>query len=115
MTADRAGRSAERWAALWLRLHGWQILEKRFRTPVGEIDLIACRGETVAFVEVKARPTVAAGLDALRPKQKRRWRRAAEFWQAGHPHDRARTLRFDLVVITPWRLPLHLGNLDDVY
>ena len=113
MSADRTGRKAERLAAIWLRLHGWRILERRLRTPVGEIDLVIGRGRTVAFVEVKARPTREAGLEALRPKQRRRWRRAADYWRTQNPRHHAEMLRFDLVVVAPWRLPLHLANVDD--
>ncbi|HEX2524963.1 MAG TPA: YraN family protein [Geminicoccus sp.] len=115
MTADRIGRSAEGRAALWLRLKGWQILERRFRTPVGEIDLVARRGRVVAFVEVKARPTRDAGLEAVGAKQRRRWRRAADAWLARHPAQQQLTLRFDLIVIVPWRLPFHLQNVGDIY
>lgn len=115
MSADRTGRNAERWAAIWLRLQGWKIIARRARTPVGEIDLVARRGKTVAFIEVKARRSRAAGLEALRRGQRRRWRRAAAYWLAGHPHPPPQTLRFDLVVIVPWRLPLHLIHIEDGY
>ncbi len=50
--AERGGRRAESLAALWLQLKGWQILARRARTPVGEVDLIARRGRLLAFVEV---------------------------------------------------------------
>src|SRR3712207_8606209 len=61
--AEQGGRRAERLAALWLQLKGWKILGRRVRTPVGEVDLVARRGRTVAFVEVKARATAEeAGL-----------------------------------------------------
>jgi putative endonuclease len=56
-SAERGGRRAESLAAWWLRLKGWRILARRVRTPVGEIDLVARRGRTIAFVEVKARAT----------------------------------------------------------
>ncbi|WP_027133732.1 YraN family protein [Geminicoccus roseus] len=112
MSADRTGRRAEAWAAWWLRLQGWRILEHRFRCPVGEIDLVAKRGRTVAFVEVKARPNSAAGLEALQPRQQRRLRRAAEFWLTRHPAGPEQTLRFDLIVVRPWRLPLHLVHVQ---
>jgi putative endonuclease len=115
VTSDRTGRRAEDRAVLWLRLKGWRIVERRWRTPVGEIDLVARRGGVLAFVEVKARPDRAAGLLALQPRQQRRLRRAAEFWLSGHPRDGNLTLRFDLVVIAPWRLPLHVENVLDGY
>lgn len=60
--AEARGRAGERWAAWWLRLKGWQILDRRVRTRAGEVDLVARRGSLVAFVEVKARAS-AADLD----------------------------------------------------
>ena len=57
--AEKRGRGAETIACWWLRLHGWRILAVRARTPVGEVDLIARRFRTVAFIEVKSRATNA--------------------------------------------------------
>ena len=49
---EAAGRRGEFWAALFLQLQGYRIIGKRVKTPVGEIDLIARRGDTIAIVEV---------------------------------------------------------------
>src|SRR3546814_20155523 len=57
--AEAAGRRGERLAAWWLRLKGWRILDTRVRTPAGEVDLVAKRGNLVAFVEVKMRKSAA--------------------------------------------------------
>jgi Predicted endonuclease distantly related to archaeal Holliday junction resolvase len=54
-SAEKRGRGAETLAAMYLRLHGWSILERRARVPGGEVDIVARRGRTLAFVEVKAR------------------------------------------------------------
>jgi len=108
--AERGGRRAERLAAWWLRLKGWRILAVRARTPVGEVDLIARRGRTVAFVEVKARASDdAAGL-ALDEYRLRRVARAAEALapRYSRPGD---TLRIDAMFIVPRRLPRHLANV----
>jgi len=108
--AERGGRRAERLAAWWLRLKGWRILVVRARTPVGEVDLIARRGRTVAFVEVKARASDdAAGL-ALDDYRLRRVARAAEALAPRYagPGD---TLRIDAMFIVPRRLPRHLANV----
>jgi putative endonuclease len=107
--AYRWGLYAELMAAAWLRLKGYRILARRFRSPVGEIDLIARRGAHFAFVEVKARP--AAG-EVLTARQRRRIRRAAEAWLAGasaygHLPD-SFSASFDLVVVRPWRFPQHV-------
>ena len=108
--AERGGRRAERIAAWWLRLRGWRILAVRARTPVGEVDLIARRGRTLAFVEVKARSSDdAAGL-ALDDYRLRRVARAAEALapRFAAPGD---TLRIDAIFIVPRRLPRHLANV----
>ncbi|MCW5696986.1 MAG: YraN family protein [Bauldia sp.] len=106
--AERRGRSAETLAAAFLRAKGYRILARRFRVPVGEVDLVAKRGRTLAFVEVKARRTGDAGLEAISPQGRARIARAAEAYLARYPAAAALTLRFDVIVVAPWRLPRHL-------
>src|SRR4051794_19573544 len=78
--AQRAGHAGERLAALRLQLTGYRILARRFRTKVGEIDLIVRRGRVVAFVEVKRRVQAVAAAEAVTPATRRRIRRAAELF-----------------------------------
>ncbi|HWT11783.1 MAG TPA: YraN family protein [Allosphingosinicella sp.] len=108
--AERGGRRAERLAAWWLRLKGWRILAVRARTPVGEVDLIARRGRTVAFIEVKSRASEAQAGMALDEWRLRRVARAAEALAPRYaaPGD---TLRIDAMFIVPRRLPRHLLNV----
>ena len=95
------GRNAERFAACFLRARGYRVLAERYKTPLGEIDLIASRGRTLVFVEVKARATLSAGLEAITPRQQSRIKAAAEVFLAkGHSQGRC---RFDAVVVTPGR------------
>jgi putative endonuclease len=108
--AEARGRTAERIAAWWLRLHGWRILAQRARVAGGEVDLVARRGSTLAFVEVKARASAdAAGLslDAYRLRRvvAAAERLAPRFIRAGD------TLRIDAIYIVPGRLPRHLPNI----
>ena len=113
-TARRAayqrGSRAEGACALWLRLQGYRILARRFRSPVGEVDLIARRGNLVAFVEVKSRPTLEQALQAVTPGQRRRVVRAAEAFLAANPWLAALDIRFDLMAVAPWRRPRHLAG-----
>jgi putative endonuclease len=102
------GRVAEHLAAWSLRLRGYRILAHRFKTPVGEIDLIARRGRLLAFVEVKARPDLEEALAALGPRQRERTARAAELFLLRYPVHASCTLRFDLIAVRPWRPPHHL-------
>ncbi len=86
---------------------------RRYRTPVGEIDLIARRGRLVAFVEVKQRPSDAEAAEAVTPTGRQRIARAAEAWLAAHPAAADLDLRFDVVVCVPGRLPRHLPAAFD--
>jgi putative endonuclease len=104
------GRWAESVAAWSLRLRGYRIVARRFRTPLGEIDLVACRGRHLAFVEVKARTDLEQALEALGPRQRQRTARAAEAFLMRHPRYLQHTLRFDLVAVRPWRMPRHLAD-----
>jgi putative endonuclease len=108
--AERGGRRAETYAALFLQLKGWSILARRVRTPVGEVDLVARRGHTVAFIEVKARATEAGAALALDDFRLRRVAAAAgalssRFVRAGDD------MRIDAMFVVPWRLPRHLTNV----
>jgi putative endonuclease len=106
--AYRRGHAGERLAALRLLLGGYRILAKRYRTKVGEIDLIARRGDIVAFVEVKHRDQFTSGLEAVTPQAQFRIRRAAELYIRRHPALAERVLRFDVMVVTPWAWPRHI-------
>lgn len=108
--AERGGRRAETIAAWWLRLKGWAILARRVRTPLGEIDIIARRGRTVAFVEVKARAGAGEADLALDDYRLRRVAAAAE--ALSHRYARqGDDLRLDAVIIIPGKFPKHLVNI----
>ena len=83
--AYRHGLLAETIAALLLRLKGHRILARRFKTPVGEIDLVALKGKRLAFVEVKRRKTLEEAGWSLPTRARWRIVRAAQYWLAGHP------------------------------
>lgn len=108
--AERGGRRAEALAAWWLRLKGWTILGRRVRTPVGEVDLIARRGRTLAFIEVKARARREEADFALDDFRLRRVAAAAE--ALAHRYGRVGDdIRIDALFIVPRRLPRHLTNV----
>lgn len=108
LAAYRRGHAGERLAALRLLLTGYRILARRYRTKVGEIDLVARRGDVVAFIEVKRRDELIAGLEAVTPQSRTRIRRAAELYVRRNPALAERALRFDIIVITPWSWPRHI-------
>ena len=111
--AEGRGRRAETVAAWFLRLKFYRILARRYRTPVGEIDLIARRGRTIVFIEVKQRPSDVAAIEAVTFKTRRRIARAAELWVAAHPAAATLDQRFDVVIAVPRRLPRHLVAVFD--
>jgi putative endonuclease len=104
----RLGHHAELLCAWYLRLRGWRILARRYRSPVGEIDIVARRGRLVAFVEVKARSDRMAALESVTERQRTRVRRAAELFVGSHPALAALDFRFDVMVVSPWSLPHHV-------
>lgn len=104
------GLRAETLATVLLRLKGYRILARRYPAPVGEIDIIARRGRLLAFVEVKARPSMELALEAIRPFQRARIQRGAEAFLARHPHFAGYDMRFDAVLVTPARRPMHITN-----
>ena len=107
--SERRGRVAETAAAWWLRLKGWRILDRRVRTPVGEIDLIARRGQTTAFVEVKARATSAEHDFAIDHHRLTRVAAAAE--AISHLYaDPGDDIRIDVILIAPGRALRHIEN-----
>ena len=111
--AERRGRRAETLAAWYLRLRGFRILARRYRTPVGEIDLIARRGKLIVFVEVKQRPTDSEAAEAVTGHAQRRIARAAASWLAAHPAAAGLDLRFDVLIAVPGRLPRHIAGAFD--
>ncbi len=108
--AHRRGHIAEWIAATWLVLHGYRPLARRYKTRLGEIDLIVRRGPIIAFVEVKARRSLEAADDAITGAAVLRIRKAADIWLSRHPDAEGLSYRFDVVLVAPGRLPRHIPN-----
>lgn len=106
--ALRKGLHAEIVAAAWLIAKGYTILARRHVGGGGEIDIVARRGRTLAFVEVKARRDVASASDAIDPAKQRRFVRAVAHWTARNPWCEALDMRCDAVLVAPWRWPRHV-------
>lgn len=106
--AFNTGLSAESQAAAFLRGLGFKILAQRFRTPYGEIDVVAGKRGLIAFVEVKARVSLDEAAYAVTPRQQVRISNAAEIWLQAHPEHAEFELRFDVLLIAPGHPPRHL-------
>lgn len=115
MSGNRAARRASHleglraeWvAALWLSCKFYKILARRYRVRGGEVDLIAKRGRTIAFVEVKARGALEDAMTAITEEKRRRFSRAAARWLSANPWAADHVLRADAVFLAPGRLPRH--------
>ena len=105
--AHGLGLRAESAAAGLLRLKGYRILARRYQVREGEIDIVARRGDTVAFVEVKVRPTLDEARTTIDMVKRRRMSRAARSWLASNPWAAPLTWRGDAVFLAPWRWPRH--------
>lgn len=108
--AYRSGLFAETLAAALLRLKGHRIVARRYRTPVGEIDLVTLKGKRLAFIEVKRRKSQEDAAWTLPAKQRRRIVRAAQYWLAGHPDFAGHDIAFDVVLQAPWTWPRYIAN-----
>lgn len=105
------GLWAERLAAFYMRCKGYRILATRYKTPLGEIDLVARKGKMLVFIEVKARAGRVRGLEAVSSQSWDRIARAATHFHKGYQGAGQCTgWRYDLVVVTPWRLPYHQAD-----
>jgi putative endonuclease len=105
--AHGLGILAERVAVVILRLKGYRVLARRHQVRGGEIDIVARRGDTVAFVEVKVRPSLDEARTAIDFVKWRRISRAARTWLASNPWAAPLTWRGDAVYVAPWRWPRH--------
>ena len=108
------GRWGERLAALSLWCKGYRILARGYHGPrrsgIGEVDIIARRGSVLAFIEVKSRPSLDSGQYAIRPNQQWRIARAAQAYISHTPSCAHLSIRFDAIIVTPRRWPVHITD-----
>lgn len=110
IAAERLGKRAEWFAAFALMVKGYRIVSRRFKTKAGEIDLIARKGDLIAIVEVKARPTVQQAVDAVSYQSQKRINNAADLWHAKQPDASRLSMRFDIIAVCPRKWPVHLED-----
>lgn len=116
--AERRGHHAEQIASVYLRTKGFGIIQTRFKTPVGEIDLVARRSRLIVFVEVKWRRKIEDALEAVHRPAQVRIARAAGHFNAMYPEFSSYYQRFDVIALAPWRWPIHLKqafNAPDLF
>jgi putative endonuclease len=108
LVAFHLGISAESRAAAFLIAKGFRILAQRWRSPVGEIDIVARRRHLLVFVEVKARASLDEAAESVNARQQRRIAAAATVWLAANPSDSVKDMRFDSILVAPGKLPRHI-------
>jgi len=111
--AFRLGLSAESRAAALMIAKGYRIVARRWKSPLGEVDIVARRRNVLVFVEVKARGRLDDAAEAVTERQKRRIVAAAEAWLSGHPEDLTCDIRFDAVLVAPRHWPRHIPAAFD--
>ena len=111
--AFRTGISAESRAAAFLIAKGFRILARRWKSPVGEIDIVARRRRLLVFVEVKARERLDDAAWSVTERQRARIVAAAEAWLASYPDPAIQDIRFDAMLVAPGRIPRHITAAFD--
>lgn len=107
-TGYKKGLWAELRAAAYLRLRGYKLRARRYKTPLGEIDLVVERGQTLVFVEIKLRTTLDDAAEAIHLRNQKRVRAAAELYLQQYPQYNNHDMRFDALILTPGRDIAHL-------
>jgi putative endonuclease len=111
--AEKRGHRGE-WLAAWaLRFKGYRIVETRFKTKSGEVDLIARKRDLIIMVEVKARATLLEAMDAITPTALRRIERAGDIWLARQQNFANLSVRYDMVAVLPRKWPVHVERIFD--
>ena len=108
LTGYKKGLWAELRAAAYLRLRGYKLRARRYKTPLGEIDLVVERAQTLVFVEVKLRSTLDGAAEAIDARNQKRVRAAAELYLQAHPQYTGHDMRFDALILTPGRDIAHI-------
>lgn len=108
--AYRRGLWAETLAILYLMCKGYRPVARRYKTKYGEIDVVAVRGRTLAFIEVKARPSRTEGLEAITPKAQQRILQAAQHFAQRRKAYQNYVWRFDALVVSPRAMPYHVKD-----
>ena len=108
--SEKSGRMAEVMALWFLRLKGWRLLAQRYKSPVGEVDLVMRRKDVTAFIEVKARKSLDGAVSSVTPRQARRISAAARHFLAQDSHAALQACRFDIVAVSPYQWPRHIEN-----
>lgn len=108
----KKGLWAEFAAEIFLMVKGYRVLERRYKTPVGEIDILAAKKRALVAVEVKARGDTQSALYAVTYKNRSRIERALSYYISRHPQWADKDVRFDVITI---KLPFFIAHIDNAW
>lgn len=104
------GLLAEVLSMLLLMCKGFRILKWRYKSKVGEIDIVAKRFKSLRFIEVKARQDLVTAAESIPPWQRQRIEKTAEYFLMRNQHLDIENIQFDAMLVTPWRIPKHIKD-----
>lgn len=111
---NKTGHLCETIAMIFLMLKGYIPVAKNYvtgrGTGAGEVDLIMRRGKMLVFIEVKKRPSLTTGLQAITMENQMRVVRASSAFLARHKKHVMYAVRYDAVILSPWKTPYHLKD-----
>lgn len=108
--AQQWGHVSEWIAAASLILKGYRILKMRYKTKLGEVDIIARKGDLIIMVEVKARRTIEEAFDAVTVTSQHRIESAGDLWLASQNNAHLLSVRYDIIAVRPWKWPTQYEN-----
>ena len=111
LSAERKGRKGETLAMIFLMLKGYRIIARRYKTKLGEVDIIARKRDVVAMVEVKARASLLEAMDAVDFSTMKRIESAGDIWLSKQRDYAQLNIRYDLIAILPRKWPVHVESL----
>ncbi len=111
----RLGIAGENAAAKYLKSQGYKILKRNYKCPLGEVDIIAQKGDVVAFVEVKTRTSDYFGLpnEAVDERRRQRYRNCVRYFFAGREIED--TVRFDIIEVTVGDGKRTLNHIENAF
>ena len=112
-----SGRIGEEIAALFLRLKGYQIIRRNLRTRRSELDIVACRGDCLAFVEVKLRGpgSISRPAECVDARKRQRLTKGAMLFLQRYPANSCHTIRFDVIAITCTGERLIVDHIENAF
>jgi putative endonuclease len=113
-TTEQKGYLGEFIAVCLLKLKGYRILARRYKTACGEIDIVAQKNDIIAFIEVKCRKSIDKCYNAVTAKQLRRIQRASGIFMSRRKNLEQKFIRYDVILIASWKLPVHVTNISQL-